>query len=547
MSTIAHERFEAVIGLEVHAQLLTKSKAFAPVPPIYGEAPNTMVTPLCLGHPGTLPVVNENLVRYIIKMGLATNCQIAPKSIFARKNYFYPDLPKGYQISQFETPICHDGFVDIELEEYDKRIGVTRIHMEEDAGKSIHDQDPYNTLVDLNRAGTPLIEIVSEPDLRTPQEAYAYLTKIKQIVQYLEICDGNMEEGSLRCDANVSVRPRGQKEFGTRTELKNMNSFRNVEKAIEYEIYRQIELIEGGGTVVQQTRLWDTSKMQSRPMRSKEEAHDYRYFPEPDLPPIIVSDEMKEEIRAELPELADVRQKRFVSEYGMSEDDAKTLTEDKYLADFFEREIGDYPNPLDISNFIKTHVLRTLNEDKKHISEVNLPTGSVQAIVSLNGKNEISSSNAVKLYDEIYDSFNNFQNVLPDQDFVTGNITFLKGNLDTNPESVSNFVPINTSIPDYSVRINTDLPDNTLVYLPVLEYSSAKGLAEKLNLIQVSDSGFLEELVDEIIANNPDEVERYRGGKKQLMGFFVGQAMKASKGKANPKMVTQMVAKKLEG
>lgn len=482
MSTIAHERFEAVIGLEVHAQLLTKSKAFATVEPIYGEAPNTQVTPLCLGHPGTLPVVNENLVRYIIKMGLATNCGVAPRSIFARKNYFYPDLPKGYQISQFDTPICHDGFLDIELEEYNKRIGITRIHMEEDAGKSIHDQDPYNTLVDLNRAGTPLIEIVSEPDLRTPQEAYAYLTKIKQIVQYLEICDGNMEEGSLRCDANVSVRPRGQEKLGTRTELKNMNSFRNVEKAIEYEIYRQIELIEGGGEVVQQTRLWDTSKMQSRKMRSKEEAHDYRYFPEPDLPPIIVTSEMLDEIKAELPELADVRQKRFVEEYGMSEVDAVTITESRYLADYFELVAEYSANPKASSNIVLSEVLRVLNEQSIEISEFTITPQRLSDLIKLKEGDKINSSAMQAIFNAMLDS------------------------------------------------------DKT-----------AEELAKEMNLIQVSDSGFLEELVDGIIAGNPDEVERYRGGKKQLMGFFVGQAMKASKGKANPKMVTQMVTKKLEG
>lgn len=480
MSTIAHERFEAVIGLEVHAQLLTNSKAFAPVAPIYGEAPNTMVTPLCLGHPGTLPVVNENLVRYIIKMGLATNCSVADKSIFARKNYFYPDLPKGYQISQFDTPICFDGYLDIELEEYNKRIGLTRIHMEEDAGKSIHDQDPYNTLVDLNRAGTPLIEIVSEPDLRTPQEAYAYLTKIKQIVQYLEICDGNMEEGSLRCDANVSVRPRGREKFGTRTELKNMNSFRNVEKAIEFEIYRQIELIESGGEVVQQTRLWDTSKNQTRIMRSKEEAHDYRYFPEPDLPPIIVTSEMLDEIKEELPELADVRQKRFADEYGMSEVDAITITEDRYLADFFEEVAEAANNPKAASNVVLSDVLRVLNEQSINIKEFNVSAARLAELIKLKEEDKINSSAMQTIFDAMLDN-----------------------------------------------------------------EKSAEDLAKEMNLIQVSDTGFLEELVDEIIANNPDEVERFKGGKKQLMGFFVGQAMKASKGKANPKMVTQMVMKKL--
>lgn len=482
MSTIAHERFEAVIGLEVHAQLLTKSKAFAPVAAQYGEAPNTQVSPLCLGHPGTLPVINENLVRYIIKMGLATHCKIAPKSIFARKNYFYPDLPKGYQISQFDTPICYDGFVDIELEDYQKRIGLTRIHMEEDAGKSIHDQDPYNTLVDLNRAGTPLIEIVSEPDIRTPQEAYAYLTKIKQIVQYLEICDGNMEEGSLRCDANVSVRPRGQEKFGTRTELKNMNSFRNVERAIEFEINRQIELIESGGEVVQQTRLWDTSTMQTRVMRSKEEAHDYRYFPEPDLPPVIVTSEMLEEIQNELPELADVRRKRFVSQYGMSEVDAVTLTENRYLADYFEEVARHIGNAKAASNIVLSEVLRVLNEQSIDIREFSISPRRLSELVTLKEDDKINSSAMQEIFNEM---------------------------------------------------LSNDKP--------------AEELAKEMNLLQVSDTGFLEELVDTIIEENPDEVQRYKDGKKQLMGFFVGQAMKASKGKANPKMVTQMIIKKLEG
>lgn len=481
MSTIAHERFEAVIGLEVHAQLSTESKAFAAVTTEYGGAPNTQVTPLCLGHPGTLPVINENLVRYIIKMGLATNCKIAPHSIFARKNYFYPDLPKGYQISQFDTPICYDGFVDIELEEYNKRIGLTRIHMEEDAGKSIHDQDPYNTLVDLNRAGTPLIEIVSEPDLRTPQEVYAYLSKIKQIVQYLEICDGNMEEGSLRCDANVSVRPRGQKEFGTRTELKNMNSFRNVERAIHYEIYRQIELIEDGGTVVQETRLWDTSKNESRPMRSKEEAHDYRYFPEPDLPPVIVSEEMLAEIREELPELADVRQKRFVEDYKMSEIDAITITESRYLADYYEEVVKHTGNPKSASNIVLSEVLRVLNEQSIDIREFNIEPERLAELVKLKEEDKINSSALQQIFNAM-----------------------LEG--DKSPE----------------------------------EY------AKEMNLIQVSDSGFLEPIVNEIIANNPDEVKRYQEGKKQLIGFFVGQAMKASRGKANPQLVKDLITKKLE-
>jgi aspartyl-tRNA(Asn)/glutamyl-tRNA(Gln) amidotransferase subunit B len=480
MSTIAHEKYEAVIGLEVHAQLLTESKAFAAVKPEYGGAPNSQVTPLCLGHPGTLPVVNENLVRYIIKMGLATQCSVAEKSIFARKNYFYPDLPKGYQISQFDTPICFDGFVDISLEEYDKRIGITRIHMEEDAGKSIHDQDPYNTLVDLNRAGTPLIEIVSEPDLRTPEEAYAYLSKIKQIVQYLEICDGNMEEGSLRCDANVSVRPRGQEKFGTRTELKNMNSFRNVERAIHYEIYRQIDLIEDGGEVVQQTRLWDTTKMQSRAMRSKEEAHDYRYFPEPDLPPIIVTDAMLDEIRKDLPELADVRRTRFIDDYGMSADDAVTITDSRYLADYYEEVVEHLGDPKAASNIVLSEVLRVLNEQSIDIRAFSISAERISELVKLKDEDKINSSAMQQIFNAMLEE-------------------------DKDPET----------------------------------------LAKEMNLIQVSDSGFLEPIVDEIIKNNPDEVKRYKEGKKQLIGFFVGQAMKASKGKANPKLVKDLITEKL--
>jgi len=481
MNTIDHKDFEAVIGLEVHAQLLTQSKAFAPVAAQYGQAPNTQVSPLCLGHPGTLPLVNENLIRYIIKMGLATNCSIAPKSIFARKNYFYPDLPKGFQISQFETPICEGGYIDIEVEGYTKRIGITRIHMEEDAGKSIHDQDPYNTLVDLNRAGTPLIEIVSEPDLRTPQEAYAYLSKIKQIVQYLEVCDGNMEEGSLRCDANVSVRPRGREKFGTRTELKNMNSFRNVEKAIDFEIYRQIELIEAGGEVVQQTRLWDTSKMETRIMRSKEEAHDYRYFPEPDLPPIIVTNDLLDEIKAELPELAHVRQKRFVEQYQLSEIDAVTLTENRYLADFFEELVSESGHVKASVSLVLSDVLRVLNEQSISIKEFPLSVQRLAELLDLRASDKVSSSAQQTIF-----------NAMLEQD------------------------------------------------------TSALELAEALNLLQVSDTNYMDDLVLQVIEANPDEAQRYREGKKQLMGFFVGQVMKASKGKANPKMANEFVRKYLD-
>ena len=481
MSTISNEKYEAVIGLEVHAQLLTNSKAFASVSPQYGSAPNSQVTPLCLGHPGTLPVLNENLVRFTIKMGLATNCKVSEKSIFARKNYFYPDLPKGYQISQYETPICYGGHIDIELEEYNKTIGITRIHMEEDAGKSIHDQDPYHTLVDLNRAGTPLIEIVSEPDLRTPQEAYEYLKKIRQIVQYLEICDGNMEEGSLRCDANVSIRPRGQKELGTRTELKNMNSFRNVERAITYEIERQIELVESGGEVVQKTLLWDPNKLETREMRSKEEAHDYRYFPEPDLPPIIINKATLDTIQDELPELPSIRYERFINELGLNEDDAFILTETRPLADYFEKCISILNEPKAVSNVILTEVLRVLNEKSIGIEQFSITPERLTALIALKQNDKISSSAMQTIFNEMF--------------------------------------------------TNSDSP---------LE------LAEKLNVLQVSDSGFLEEIVDQIIEANPDEVTRYKEGKKALMGFFIGQVMKQSKGKANPKLAKDIVTKKLD-
>ncbi len=481
MPTIANEKYEAVIGLEVHAQLLTESKAFAPVSSEYGGAPNTQVTPLCLGHPGTLPVLNENLVRYTLRMGLATNCKIAEKSIFARKNYFYPDLPKGYQISQYETPICYEGNIHIELEDYEKKIGITRIHMEEDAGKSIHDQDPYHTLIDLNRAGTPLIEIVSEPDIRTPQEAYAYLRKIKQIVQYLEVCDGNMEEGSLRCDANVSIRPRGQEEFGTRTELKNMNSFRNVERALTYEIERQIELVESGGEVVQQTLLWDPNKLETRQMRSKEEAHDYRYFPEPDLPPVIVTSKMLDEVKEELPELPDVRFERFVDELGLSHDDAEILTESRYLADYFEEALDILDEPKAIANVVLTEVLRVLNEESITILDFSISPERLTELISLKMDDKINSSAMQTIFNEMLE----------------------------NGES-----PME--------------------------------LAKEMNLIQVSDTGFIEPIIEDVIKSNPDEVQRYRDGKKALIGFFIGQVMKKSKGKANPKLVREIIANKLE-
>ncbi len=481
MNILDHPKFETVIGLEVHAQLLTESKAFAPVSTEFGSAPNTQVTPLCLGHPGTLPVLNENLVRYIIKMGLATNCEIAQKSIFARKNYFYPDLPKGYQISQFETPICRDGFIEIEAEEERKRIGITRIHMEEDAGKSIHDQDPYHTLIDLNRAGVPLIEIVSEPDLRSPNQAYEYLTSIKQIVQYLEICDGNMEEGSLRCDANISVRRKGEERFGTRTELKNMNSFRNVERALQFEIERQIDLIESGGTVVQQTLLWDADKMETRLMRTKEEAHDYRYFPEPDIPPVVVNDAMLADIQNELPELPEVRKKRFMEEYEMSAVDARDLTADRYLADFYEDILSFGSTPKNALNVMLSEVLRVLNERSIDIRYFSVTPQRLSGLVALREEDKINSSAMTKIFDAM----------------VEGN-------------------------------------------------KSAEEYAKEMNLLQVSDTGFIEPIVDEVIGEHTEEVERYKDGKKGLIGFFIGQVMQRSNGKAKPQLVRELFSEKLD-
>jgi aspartyl-tRNA(Asn)/glutamyl-tRNA(Gln) amidotransferase subunit B len=481
MSILNHDKYEAVIGLEVHAQLLTESKAFAPVSTEFGGSPNTQISPLCLGHPGTLPVLNENLVRYIIKMGLATDCEISRKSIFARKNYFYPDLPKGYQISQFETPICSGGHIDIDAENGEMTIGITRIHMEEDAGKSIHDQDPYHTLIDLNRAGVPLIEIVSEPDIRSPKQAYEYLTRIKQIVQYLEICDGNMEEGSLRCDANVSVRPIGRERFGTRTELKNMNSFRNVERAIQYEIDRQIELVEAGGEVMQQTMLWDSDKMETRLMRTKEEAHDYRYFPEPDIPPVVVDDEMLEQVKKELPEMPDVRKARFMKEYKMSADDAQNLTENRYLADYYEQVVNHTQSPKASSSLVLTEVLRVLNEKSIEIRQFSISPERLGGLIVLRNNDKISSSAMTEIFDAMVDG-----------------------------------------------------------------EKSAEAYAKEMNLMQVSDSGFLEPIIDKVIAEHPDEVQRYQEGKKGLIGFFIGQVMQRSQGKANPQMVREMVAEKLD-
>jgi aspartyl-tRNA(Asn)/glutamyl-tRNA(Gln) amidotransferase subunit B len=474
--------FETVIGLEVHAQLLTQSKAFAPVSNRFGNEPNTNVTPLCLGHPGTLPVLNENLVNFVVKMGLATNCSIAKRSIFARKNYFYPDMPKGYQISQFDQPICHDGYIDIDLEDgTTKRIRILRIHMEEDAGKSIHDQDPHNSLIDLNRSGTPLAEIVTQPDISSPQEAHAYLTKIRQIVQYLGICDGIMEEGSFRCDANISIRPRGETRLGTRTELKNMNSFRNVERALVYEIERQRHLVRSGGKVVQQTLLWDANKLETRQMRSKEEAHDYRYFPEPDIPPVIVTEQMLRELAASLPELPEVRRRRFIEELGLPGYDAAELTDNREVADYFEHTIKNAGSAKATANLILSEVRRVMNERGITIASFSIEPQRLGELIALKESNTISSSAMQTVFNSMLDD-------------------------DRNAETI----------------------------------------ARELNLIQVSDTGFLEPLVDEVLSANPDKVQAFANGKTGLMGFFVGQVMRNSQGKANPKLVTDLVIEKIK-
>ena len=475
------EGYEPVIGLEVHAQLLTASKAFCGCPATFGNEPNTNVCPICLGLPGSLPVLNKNLVEFAIRMGLATNCAIAPNSIFARKNYFYPDLPKGYQISQYESPICTKGFVEIDKEEGGRtRIGITRIHMEEDAGKSIHDQGP-DTLVDVNRCGVPLIEIVSEPDLRSPREAYLFLHKIRQIVTYLGICDGNMEEGSLRCDANVSVRTKGEKKLGTKTEVKNMNSFRNVERALEFEIGRQIALLGEGGAVEQETLLWDADRNEAHPMRSKEEAHDYRYFPEPDLVPVHVDEGWVKEIRASLPEHPTARRDRFVGKLGLPKYDADVLTSEKGYADYFESlldELGEREagNAKSASNWVMTDVLRVVGERKIGIDGFPIRPDRLGAMIRLISDGTISGKIAKDVFTEM---------------LVSG--------------------------------------------------ESPAEVVKRKGLVQLSDEGAIGAVVDEVLSKNPAQVKKYRDGNENVFGFFVGEVMKATKGKANPKIVNDLI------
>jgi len=474
--------WETVIGLEIHAQLRTKSKIFSSASTAFGAEPNTQACAVDLGLPGVLPVVNAEAIRMASKFGLATNSEVCKHSVFARKNYFYPDLPKGYQISQMELPIVGEGRIDIELEDGTKKtIGITRAHLEEDAGKSLHEDYHGMTGIDLNRAGTPLLEIVSEPDMRNAKEAVAYMRKIHSLVQYLEICDGNMAEGSFRCDANVSVRPKGQKEYGTRAELKNINSFRFVERAINLEVERQIDVIEDGGEVVQETRLYDADKHETRSMRSKEEANDYRYFPDPDLLPVVLDDAYLEAVRKTLPELPAEKAARFVSELGLSEYDAGILTASRELADFFETVIGESVDAKLAANWMIGDVSARLNKEDLSIAECPVSATLLAGMLKRIEDNTISGKIAKDVFNGMWDG---------------------DGDADT--------------------------------------------VIEKKGLKQITDDSAIEAMIDEVIANSPNQTEQYRAGKDKLFGYFVGQVMKASQGKANPAQVNKILKQKLD-
>ncbi len=472
--------FETVIGLEVHAQLKTKSKIFCGCSTAFGAPPNTNTCELCLGMPGVLPVLNKKVVEYSMKMALATNCRINKMNRFARKNYFYPDLPKGYQISQFELPIAEHGWVDINVEEQHKRIGITRIHMEEDAGKLIHDEHEPYSYVDLNRTGVPLMEIVSEPDIRSPEEASAYLKKLHATLRYLDICDGNMEEGSFRCDANISLRPIGQEEFGTRTELKNMNSFRNVQRALEYEVRRQRDILLDGGEVVQETLLWDANKNITNSMRGKEEAHDYRYFPDPDLIPIVIYDDWIEDMRNTLPELPDQKRVRFEEELGLPGYDAEVLTASREFADYFEEALKHYPQAKKLSNWMMTELMREIKGEPSAVQSCLVTPENLGALLTMIDKGTISGKIAKTVFTEMMETGKDADTIVKDK-----------------------------------------------------------------GLVQMSDEGELLDIVKEIIAANPEQAADFKGGKTKLMGFFVGQLMQKTKGKANPKLANELFSKEL--
>ena len=478
-------QWETVVGLEVHSQLLTNTKIFCGCSTRFGADPNSHVCPVCMGLPGALPVLNQKVVEYALKVALATNCTVAPMSRFARKNYFYPDLPKGYQISQFELPIMEHGWLDIDDDGEEKRIGITRIHMEEDAGKLIHPETPgaNHSLVDLNRACTPLLEVVSEPDMRSASQAVAYARKLREILVYLGVCDGNMNEGSLRVDANISVRPMGQTELGTRAELKNINSFKFLEQAIEYEVERQIELIEDGGTVVQETRLFDSAKGVTRSMRSKEEAHDYRYFPDPDLLPLVIDDAWVKSVQADLPELPDAKRSRYREEMGLPAYDADLLCQDKAVALYFERTVALHDDPKAVSNWVMGHLLRELNQEgAPAVADAPVSPEHLAGMLDLIRKGTISANAGKEVFEAMWASG-----------------------------------------------------------------KQPAAIVEEKGLAQISDTSAIEAAVDDVIAANPTEAEAFRGGKTKLMGFFVGQVMKATRGKANPQVVNQLVREKLGG
>lgn len=477
-------QWETVIGLEVHVELKTNTKAFCDSSTEFGGDPNTHVCPVCMGLPGTLPVLNKKVVEYAVKAALALNCHIAKFSKFDRKNYFYPDLSKNYQISQFDLPIAQNGYLDIEIDGNSKRIGVNRLHMEEDAGKLVHQgsimTSPYS-LVDYNRAGVPLIEIVSEPDMRSPEEARAYLEKLKAIIEYTGVSDCKMEEGSLRCDANISVRPMGDTKLGTKTEIKNMNSFRALQRALEYEVERQIGVLEDGGSIVQETRTWDEAKGVTLSMRSKEEAHDYRYFPDPDLVPVVLDDHYIQEIKESLPELPDSRKARYVDEYGLPEYDAMVLTLTKEMSNYFEEVLDYFPQPKEVSNWIMGDYSRILNASQIEVTDSKVTPVQFAALLKLIDKGTISGKIAKTVLEEM-----------------------------------------------------------------VASGKDPAKIVEEKGLVQISDEGELARIIDGVLADNPKSVEDYRAGKKKAIGFLVGQTMKATKGKANPEMVNKLLREKLQ-
>lgn len=473
-------KYEVVIGLEVHAQLQTRSKIFCSCATSFGDEPNTRTCPICIGMPGVLPVLNEKAVEYTIRTGLATHCSINSYSRFARKNYFYPDLPKGYQISQYELPLCEKGYIEIIVDGSVKRIGITRIHLEEDAGKNLHQSSANASLVDLNRAGTPLIEIVSDPDIRSPIEAVEYLKKLRAILRYIGVSDADMEKGNFRCDANISLRPVGAKEFGTRAEVKNVNSFKFIQKALEYEIKRQAQILDDGGRVVQETRLFDSSRGITFSMRSKEEAHDYRYFPEPDLVPVKIEKKLIDEIKKTIPELPDEKRKRFVKDYGLPEYDADMLTQSRATADFFEEAARLSGQPKAVANWMMGELMRLLNADGKEMEDCSMTPGQIAGMLKLMENGVISSKIAKAVFEQMY-------------------------------------------------RTGRD----------------AETVVKEEGLVQVSDTSAIEKLIEDVLSAHPGHVADYRSGKEKLFGFFVGQVMKASHGKANPDMVNQLLKKKL--